>query len=155
MSDSRIAWAPVPIRLVLALGFLIHGWPKVFTAAGNQQFQGMLQGIGVPMPGLMSYVTGGVEVLGGLALLLGVWASLASIPLIIINLVAMFTVHMPNGFSFIHVTGMGESGPIFGMPGYEVNLLYIGGLLVVALMGPGAMSLRPGKRESRDRSATL
>lgn len=146
MSDSRIAWAPVPIRLVLAIGFLIHGWPKVFTAAGNQQFQGMLQNIGVPMPGLMSYVTGGFEVLGGLALLLGAWASLMSIPLIIINLVAMFTVHMPNGFSFIHVTGMGENGPIFGMPGYEVNLLYIGGLLVVTLMGPGAMSLKVGGR---------
>ena len=64
-----------------------------------------------------------------------------SVLLIIDMLVATFTVHLPNGFSFIHITGMTEAGPQFGMPGYEVPLLFIAGLLALFLRGPTHMSV--------------
>ncbi len=104
-------------------------------------FLGMLQNIGVPAAGLMAWVVGIVELLGGLALILGAFVSVASALLIIDMLVALFTVHLPNGFNFIHVTGMTDAGPQFGMPGYEVNLLYIAGLLALFLRGPTHMSV--------------
>src|SRR6516164_661069 len=56
-------------------------------------------------------------------------------------LVAMFTVHLKYGFSSINTIGLTRDGPQFGPPGYEVNLLYIAGLLSLILGGAGALSL--------------
>jgi putative oxidoreductase len=56
-------------------------------------------------------------------------------------LVAMFKVHLAAGFSFMNIKGMGPDGPIYGLPGYEVNLLYIAALLSLILLGPGVLSI--------------
>lgn len=56
-------------------------------------------------------------------------------------LVAILTVHGRYGFSSINTIGLTPTGPLFGPPGYEVNLLYIGGLLALALSDPGALSI--------------
>jgi putative oxidoreductase len=134
------SWAPLPLRLILGIGFLYHGYPKVFSAQEHANFTGMLQGMGIPAPALMSWVAGIVEFFGGLALILGAFTTIAAVLLVIDMLVAMFKVHLPQGFSFMHMT-MTPSGPTFGMPGYEVNLLYIAGLLALALSGAGAYSV--------------
>jgi putative oxidoreductase len=140
MNTKYAEYAPLPLRLVLGFAFLDHGFPKF--GAAHEMTTGMFQGVGIPAPGTMVYLVGLVEVVGGIALILGAFVALASVPLIITMLVAMFTVHLPNGFSFIHVTGMNPQGmPTFGMPGAEVNLLYIAGLLALALMGAGALSV--------------
>ncbi len=104
-------------------------------------FQGMLEGIGVPAAGLMAWAVGIVEVLGGLALIAGAFVAVASALLIIDMLVAVFAVHLPVGFNFMNITGMTEAGPQFGMPGYEVPLLYLAGLLALFLRGPTHMSV--------------
>lgn len=101
----------------------------------------MLGQIGVPLPAVMSWVVALVEFLGGLAILAGAFLSLAALLLACNMLVAMITVHLQNGFNFLNITGMTDSGPQFGMPGYEVNLLYIGGLLSLLLMGAGPLSI--------------
>jgi putative oxidoreductase len=139
-------WAPLALRVVIGFGFLYHGFPKLFSSAGHDAFVGMLQMIGVPAPGLMAWVVGIVEVAGGLALLVGAFVQLAAIPLVVNMLVAMFTVHLPQGFNFINITGMTDAGPQFGMPGYEVNLLYIAGLLNLMLGGAGALSVEERMR---------
>lgn len=151
MFDKWSSYSPLPLRLILGFGFLFHGFPKL--GSGHDGFVGMLTGIGVPAPGLMAYVVALVESLGGLALIAGAFVAIVSIPLIINMLVAMFTVHLPNGFSFMHVTGMGPEGMEFGMPGFEVNLLYIAGLAALMLMGAGALSvddMRKGKTGGGD-----
>jgi putative oxidoreductase len=56
-------------------------------------------------------------------------------------LVAMFTVHLRYGFSAINTIGLTADGPEFGPPGYEVNLLYIAGLLALILGGSGPFSI--------------
>ncbi len=141
MQQSWSKWAPLPLRVVLGVGFVYHGVPKVFTTAGHDMFVGMLQGIGVPAAGLMAWVVGIGEVAGGLALVAGAFVAVAA-PLLIVNmLVALFTVHLPTGFNFMNITGMTEAGPQFGMPGYEVNLLYIAGLLALFLRGPTHLSV--------------
>ena len=134
-------WAPLPLRLILGFGLMYHGFPKLFSSEGHAGFVGMLQGIGVPAPDLMAYVVGAVEFFGGLMIFVGAFVAVAAVLNIVNMLVAMFTVHLPNGFNFIHITGMTESGPTFGMPGYEVNLLYIAGLAALLLGGAGAASV--------------
>lgn len=149
MRDSSWSqWAPIPLRLILGFAFMYHGYPKLFTQEGHEMFLGMLNNIGVPAAGLMSWVVGAVEFFGGLALILGAFVALAAALNVINMLVALFTVHLPNGFNFMNITGMTDQGPQFGMPGYEVNLLYIAGLLALVLGGAGALSVDRKRRES-------
>ena len=54
--------------------------------------------------------------------------------------VAMLTVHLRYGFSSINTIGMSPAGPLFGPPGYEINLLYITALIVLAVGGAGRIS---------------
>jgi putative oxidoreductase len=82
-----------------------------------------------------------VELLGGLAIFVGAFVEVVSVPLIVMMLVALFTVHLRYGFSSINTIGLTRNGPQFGPPGYEVNLLYIAGLLSLILGGAGALSL--------------
>ncbi len=140
-SNHFKALAPLSLRLVLGIGFIYHGFPKVFSSEGNLQFRGMLEGIGVPAPGLAAWMIGGIESLGAIALIAGAFVTIASLMLGISMLGALFTVHLPQGFSFMNITGMTEAGPIFGMPGYEVNLLYLAGLATLILGGAGAFSV--------------
>ncbi|MCH7637968.1 MAG: DoxX family protein [Bacteroidetes bacterium] len=141
MFDKWSSYSSLPLRLILGFGFIFHGWPKLGN--GHDGFVGMLTDIGVPAPGLMAYVVGLVETLGGLALIAGAFVAIVSIPLIINMLVAMFTVALPHGFSFMNM--LPEGG--FGMPGYEVNLLYIAGLVALMLMGAGALSVDDMRKE--------
>ena len=82
-----------------------------------------------------------MELLGGLAIVLGALVLLATIPLVASMVVAMFMIHVKYGFSAVNTIGLTASGPVLGPPGYEINLLYIGALLALALTGPGALSV--------------
>ena len=71
---------------------------------------------------------------------MGAFVEIVSVPLIVMILVAMFSVHLKYGFSSVNTIGLTEDGPKFGPPGYEVNLLYIAGLFSLILSGAGALS---------------
>lgn len=155
MFKSWSQWALLPLRLLIGFGFAAHGFSKL--SAGPQKFAGILQTIGVPMPNLMAWLTTLIEFFGGLAVMAGAFVSVVSIPLTIIMLVAMFTIHLPYGFSAIRLMGITENVPQFGTPGIEVNLLYIVGLLTLVLGGAGSFSIdymltRRNGRDSRLRS---
>ncbi len=139
--------APLFPRLILGFGFVYHGFPKLFLPAEREAFVGMLRTIEVPQPGLMAWAVGALEFVGGLALIAGAFVVIFGSLLTINMLVALFTVHLPQGFNFMHMTGMTETGPTFGMPGYEVPLLYIAGLLVLVFGGAGVLSV--DRRRSR------
>ena len=133
--------AALPIRLIFGFSFIFYGFPKLFDAQTHSFITGMLTQIGVPAPDLMTYVVGPVELLGGLALIAGAFVPYASVALIPVMLVALFKVHLAQGYSFMHIIGMTESGPQFGVPGYEVNLVYIAGLLTLIIIGTGKYSI--------------
>jgi putative oxidoreductase len=132
-------WAPLPIRLIIGYGFLAHGWAKL--SRGPEGFAKLLEQIGAPLPEATAWVSTFVEILGGLAILAGAFVTVVSIPLIVMMLVAMLTVHLRYGFSAINTIGLTADGPQFGPPGYEINLLYIAGLLALILGGAGAFSI--------------
>ena len=134
-------WALLPLRLIVGSGFLVHGLAKL--TRGPEGFGRLLDQIGVPFPLLSAWIVTFTEILGGLALIVGFLVAIVSIPLIATMLVAMFTVHLPNGFSSVKTIGLTDAGPVYGPPGYELNLVYIGALLVVAALGPGPLS--PGR----------
>jgi putative oxidoreductase len=132
-------WAPLPLRLVIGYGFMAHGWAKL--SRGPAGFAKLLEQIGAPLPEATAWVSTFIEVLGGLAILAGAFVAVVSIPLIVMMFVALFTVHLRYGFSAINTIGLTADGPQFGPPGYEVNLLYIAGLLALILRGAGPFSI--------------
>jgi putative oxidoreductase len=134
-------WWPGPLRLFLGIAFIYHGAPKLFSVAGHRGLAENLLHMGMPLPDLLAWVVGIVEFLGAIALLLGVVVSVASALLVIEMLVAMFKVHLPHGFAFVQVVGMTPTGPVFGLPGAEVNMLYIAVLLALFIGGPGPLSI--------------
>ena len=147
-------WVPLPLRLIIGFGFMAHGWAKL--SRGPSGFANLLTQIGAPLPEATAWVSTFVELLGGLAIFVGAFVEVVSVPLIVMMLVAMFTVHLKYGFSAINTIGLTEEGPRFGPPGYEVNLLYIAGLVSLILSGAGALSFdrllaRKGRLSERAR----
>ena len=132
-------WARLPLRLVIGYGFMAHGWAKL--SRGPAGFARLLEQIGAPLPEATAWVSTFIEILGGLAILAGAFVAAVSIPLIVLMFVAMFTVHLRYGFSAINTIGLTADGPQFGPPGYEVNLLYVAGLLALVLGGAGPFSI--------------
>jgi len=132
-------WAPLPLRLVIGFGFIAHGWAKL--SRGPAGFAKLLDQIGAPLPETTAWLSTFIELVGGAALLAGAFVAVTSVPLIIMMLVAMFTVHFRYGFSSVNTIGLTANGPQFGPPGYEINLLYIAGLVALILGGAGPLSI--------------
>jgi putative oxidoreductase len=133
------AWWAVPLRVIVGYGFIAHGFAKL--SRGPSGFSNTLHALGVPAPDVMSWATILVELVGGFAVLTGAFVSVASIPLAVVLLVAMFTVHLPYGFSSIKLVAVTGAGPQFGPPGYEVALLYLASLAALVAGGSGPLSI--------------
>ena len=136
---SIARWAPIPLRLIVGYGFMQHGFAKF--SKGPEAFAAILHGIGVPAPHLMAWLTILVEFFGGFAVLLGALVPCVSLPMAAILLVAMFTVHLPYGFSSIKIMSVTSGRAQFGPPGYEVDLLYLACLAALVLGGSGPMAI--------------
>jgi putative oxidoreductase len=145
-------YAPLPLRLMMGFGFLYHGIPKL-SVDGHAGFNQNLQGMGVPAPDIMAWAIAALEVFGGVALIVGLLTRATAALLIVEMIVAAVKVHGPNGFSIIHIIGQDANGPIFGMPGYELNLLYIAPLLSLVLSGPGHWSIDRRMRRATEHAA--
>src|ERR1700755_659004 len=140
VSRSPIArWAPIPLRLIVGYGFMEHGFAKL--ARGPGAFPAILHALGVPAPHLMGWLTILVEIFGGLAVLLGALVPLVSIPMAAVLLVAMFTVHLPYGFSSIKLIAVTAAGAQFGQPGYETDVLYLACLAALVAGGAGPFAI--------------
>jgi putative oxidoreductase len=148
---SSREWALLPLRLVVGYGSMAHGVAK--WSRGPDNFGKLLQQVGVPLPTATAWMVTLLEVFGGLAVLVGVLVTVVSVPLIVSQLVAMFTVQLRYGFSAVNTIGLTATGPVFGPPGYEINLLYIASLLALASLGPGPLSAERwlANRRSRPR----
>ena len=134
------AWAPVALRLVIGIGFMVHGWAKFHR--GPDKFAGVLAWMDVPFPHFTAWLVTFVELVGGFAMVIGAFVTMISIPLFAIHIVAMIGVHWKFGFSSVNTIGLTQSGPQFGPPGYEINLLYMAGIIAIVLGGgAGAWSV--------------
>ncbi|WP_409421460.1 DoxX family protein [Pseudaeromonas sp. ZJS20] len=133
MIDTRTApYAALLLRLSLGILFLAHLGLKlfVFTPAGTAQFFSSLG-----LPGGLAYVTMLWELVGAIALILGIYSRLVALAMIPVLLGAIFTVHGPAGFFFTNPNG-----------GWEYPAFWIVGLLALALVGDGKYALKPSRR---------
>lgn len=112
-------------RLAVAYGFYEPAMTKWSDIKSVAEWFGS---IGIPFPTLNAYMAASTEILGVILLTLGLFTRLISVPLIIIMIVAISTVHLSNGFSA-------------GNNGYEIPLYYMLFLALFASLGAGKLSL--------------
>lgn len=130
MIDTRTApYAALLLRLTLGILFLAHAGLKlfVFTPAGTAGFFGSLG-----LPPALAYITILWEILGAVALILGVYTRAVAIVMIGPLLGALVMVHGPAGFFFTNPNG-----------GWEYIALWIVAQVALALTGDGAYALKP------------
>jgi putative oxidoreductase len=132
-------WSPIPLRLIVGYGFMQHGFAKL--SRGPDTFAIILQGMGVPDPHFMAWLTIITELLGGFAVLLGAFVAIVSVPMTAISVTAMFQVHLPYGFSSVKLLAVTATGAKFGPVGYEVILLYIACLAALVIGGSGPFAI--------------
>jgi len=146
---DRDDWALLPLRLMVGFGFAAHGYAKL--ARGPASFAVILAAMGVPAPSLSAWAASLLEFAGGLLLMAGAFVVPLSLPLGAIMAVAMFAVHARYGFSSIRLKAFTVAGAEFGPVGYEIDLLYIAGLLTLALSGSTPFSVDRRLEERRRR----
>jgi putative oxidoreductase len=124
-------WGLLALRLVVGLVFVVHGSQKLF-GFGLAGTAGFLASLGIPLPTIAAVGVIAVELLGGLALLLGAGTRIAAGLLAADMLVAMLTVHLRRGF--------------FVPDGVEFVLTLFGACLALAGLGAGPWSLDAARR---------
>lgn len=136
------------LRIGAGLVFFLHGWQKLF---GNDIsfFHEMLVMAGWSIPDVVLWFVAVVELLGGIALLSGLFTRLAAVVLAFEILVAVILFHARQGFFIVAVPNV----PL--AYGFEYHVILIGALLCLGLGGPGRWAL--GDRvgiKSRDAGAS-
>jgi len=112
-------------RLAVAYGFYepaMQKWSDISSIAT------WFDTLGIPFPTLNAYMAASTELLGVVLLTLGLFTRLISLPLIVVMIVAIATVHLPHGFSA-------------GDNGFEIPLYYMLFLTLFASFGAGKLSL--------------
>ena len=79
--DRWRGWVPIPIRMILGVGFMVHGLAK--WNRGPAAFAELLKQAHVPLPLANAWLVTLLEIFGGLALLMGAFVAIVSIPLIL------------------------------------------------------------------------
>lgn len=119
-------YGPTLLRVIVGVVFFAHGAQKLFVY-GLAGVAGSFEALGIPAPALAAAFATGVEVLGGAALILGLWTRYAAAALVFDMMGALVTVHIGAGF--------------FLPDGYEFVLTLMGASAALALSGAGALAL--------------
>ncbi|NUU02954.1 DoxX family protein [Herbaspirillum robiniae] len=132
-TNTKADYAALLLRVTMGIFFLVHAGLKifVFTPAGTV---GFFASLGVP--GFLAYPVILLEVVGGIALVLGFYGRWLAIPLALDLLGAIVLVHGPAGFFFTNPKG-----------GWEYLALWIVGLVAVFLLGDGAYAIKRDERK--------
>lgn len=119
-------WGFVPLRIVLGIVFVMHGTQKLFDfgVAGTADILGKL---GIPFATGAAVLLIVVESLGGVAILLGLFARPIALMLTVEMCVAIPVARFAGGF--------------FTPYGYEFEMTLLGACLTVGLLGSGGISL--------------
>ena len=137
--DRLWPWGIALLRAVLGVVFFMHGQQKLFDM-GIDGVEGFFASEGIPAAGLAAVVVTAVEMLGGLALILGLFTRVVALLLAVDMLAAAVVVHLPNGF-------------FAGGGGYELVLMLGAAALALVLTGPGAAALDAALPIERNRAA--
>ena len=121
MNINTIAsFAPLPIRIMAGIAFIMHGLPKL---EGVDKTQGFFGSLGLPPE--LALPIGLLEVIGGFALILGIATRIASVLFIIEMTGAILAAKITKGF----------------VGGYELDLLLLAIAVSLLISGPGRVSI--------------
>jgi putative oxidoreductase len=123
------------LRIVVGVIFVMHGWQKL--SMGFQNVGGFLGSLHIPAPTLAAVVLTIVELLGGIALIIGLFTRYVAALLTVDMAVALTLVHIKNGF--------------FAPKGIEFPMLLLASNLCLLLSGSGSLSV---ERFMRPKSST-
>jgi putative oxidoreductase len=119
--EKLAQYGPLPIRILAGIAFIIHGLPKLSDIAGTEDFFANMVGL----PAAMALPIGLLEVIGGIALLVGALTRIASILFIIEMIGSTIVAKLSRGF----------------VGGYELDLLLMAMSISLLLTGPGRISV--------------
>jgi putative oxidoreductase len=132
-----LPWAPVAIRLGLAVIFIGHGGQKLFGIWGGPGLQTTIEAfersIGVPF--YLTLIVVATEFFGGLTVLVGFLTRLAAAGLAVDMAGAIIKVHLMHGFFLNWSIAPGKGH------GYEFNLALLAMSIALLLSGPGKFAL--------------
>jgi putative oxidoreductase len=126
MKTQQTQWGIALLRVVTGVIFFLHGWQKLFEM-GHDGVTGFFTSLNIPLPAVAAAIVIAVELLGGLALILGFLTRLVAVPLAIDMLVALVVVHRAKFF-------VAEGG-------YEFVLLLAAASAALFFLGSGAFAL--------------
>lgn len=124
-SEKWAGYAPLILRVVVGITFVVAGWSKIQTGADG--IAAFFASAGIPLASIMAPIVMWVEFLGGIALILGLWTHLVAKLLAVIMLVATLMVHLKNGFA--------------GPGGYQLTLTLFAALISIMITGPGKFAV--------------
>jgi putative oxidoreductase len=131
---KKVQWlAPLLGRLAVGLLFVSTGWGKVHSI---EKVTGFFTSLGIPAPHFHAILVGYSELLCGAALVIGLLSRFATVPLIVSMIVAILTAKRPD----LH--------GIFDLVGFD-EFTYLVVLVMIAIIGPGAVSLDAAIVKSR------
>jgi putative oxidoreductase len=124
--ESMLPVAATLVRVVVGIMFLMHVWAKF--NAGAARVATNFGNYGLPMPDLFAYTAMGLELVGGVCLIIGLFTRFFAAALAIEMGIAFIVAHLPKGYSA-------------GAGGYEYVLLIGVVLLAIAMRGGGPYSV--------------
>lgn len=122
--------AAVVGRLLLALMFVLAGLDKFGNLAGTA---GYIASKGLPLPQLLAFATAGLEVAGGLLLIVGFQARQSALALAGFTLLATLLFH--------DFWSLPADQQMMQQLMFMKNISIVGGLLMVAALGAGPASV--------------
>lgn len=125
-STAQVNVGLLVLRVILGFVFIMHGGQKLFVYGVDGVAGGFAQS-GIPLSGVVAPLVTAVELLGGVALVLGVLTRLAALGIIATMFGAIMFVHAAAGF--------------FAPTGFEFPLALVGMAATLAITGAGAYSV--------------
>lgn len=116
-------------RVLISIIFIVSGFGKVTDIGGTAGYFGS---VGLPMPMITAWVVALLELIGGLAVLVGFQTRIAALLLALFCVASAVVAHFDFADQMQSIQFM-------------KNLAMAGGLLVLAAFGPGALSVERGK----------
>lgn len=144
---SGLDFGLLVLRLALGGVMMAHGIMKlVGTDAGVAKFADFLGTLGVPAPYWLSVATISVEIGGGLLVVIGLFAPLAALGILVVMVVAAWKVHLANGFWMVVQAGSDIKAGAPIPHGIEYNVVLGAMALCIVCAGAGKIRVPVGKK---------
>ena len=115
-------WTVVPVRVMMGIILIVAGYAKLMNLGGTAGFFGQ---VGIPAPEVMAAFIAGLELIGGLLLLVGFATWWVAILFVLEFLVIVFAVKLPR----------------MGWDPTRIDMMMLAGALTLVLAGAGAASV--------------